>query len=152
MPKNKPTTKTNKKTQKRAKMNKTELKDLILNYIYRVGVGNINYSHIARESGWGRKTIKRYVERMLEDIPQEELLQERAKAYYDYLGMEKIAGGLMEDEIVKLDPRLKLKVLKARRELWESKAKVWEDFRLKERVAQPLEFEFRILKPDDEEE
>lgn len=110
-----------------------ERRELIRELIITIGFENINKTQLAHQFKVGRKTIYEDLQMIMRQIPKEELEREKSKAYYDFLNVDRRLGRIMEDN--KHDPDLQLRAIETKTKSLERKAKVFESFGLKEKVA-----------------
>ncbi len=129
---------------KNEKLTKNEFKIKLIELIQLIGVDNLNISQLEREYGYTRKTISRYLNQLLDSIPESELSRERVKAYYAFIGMNKEIGRmkLKYRDDIEVMPKL----IETERKVYESAVKVWEAFGLKDKVAEKLEVSSTVSK------
>jgi len=119
------------------KVPKKEVLQKLESMLRRVGLQNINFSKVADEMGWERRTIKKWCMIILDNIDPEDIAREAAKSYLNFQGMEQSLGILTEK--TRGNTELHLKVIEGKRKFEESKIKILEGYGYKDKVGEKLE-------------
>lgn len=115
-----------------------------------LGRENLNVTNLSSRYDVSRKTIYKDIERILDNIPDEELERERSKMYHDFLGYDMHLGRLITEN--RNNPEFLLKAIETASRVKMRKGKVFEMFGLKEKVAEPIRFEMIVEDYTEEEE
>lgn len=103
--------------------------------LIRYGYENLCVSDLAKQLGVARKTIHENINKIMDQIPKEELQREKAKAYYDFLGYDQHLAEVISRNARQGNDKTLIKAIDTASKVKQRKADVFESFGLKEKTS-----------------